>query len=34
MWCATLKELGATQEMLPKIANTCILGGCYKKGYF
>jgi alcohol dehydrogenase YqhD (iron-dependent ADH family) len=27
----TLKELGATLEMLPKIANTCILGGGYKK---
>ncbi|OUM57962.1 hypothetical protein PIROE2DRAFT_16885 [Piromyces sp. E2] len=27
----TLKELGATPEMLPKIANTCILGGGYKK---
>jgi len=27
----TLKELGATPEMLPKIANTCILGGGYHK---
>jgi len=27
----TLKELGATQEMLPKIANTCVLKGGYKK---
>jgi len=27
----TLKELGATKEMLPDIANSCILGGGYKK---
>jgi len=27
----TLKELGATQEMLPDIANSCIEGGGYKK---
>jgi len=27
----TLKELGATPEMLPIIANTCILGGGYHK---
>jgi len=27
----TLKELGATPEMLPTIANTCILGGGYHK---
>jgi len=27
----TLKELGATPEMLPDIANSCILGGGYKK---
>jgi alcohol dehydrogenase YqhD (iron-dependent ADH family) len=27
----TLKELGATKEMLPAIANSCILGGGYKK---
>jgi len=27
----TLKELGATPEMLPKIANSCVLGGGYHK---
>jgi len=27
----TLKELGATPDILPKIANTCILGGGYHK---
>ena len=27
----TLKELGATKEMLPDIANSCVLGGGYKK---
>jgi len=27
----TLKELGATKEMLPDIANSCDLGGGYKK---
>jgi len=27
----TLKELGATKEMLPEIANSCILGGGFKK---
>ncbi|ORX53022.1 Fe-dependent oxidoreductase [Piromyces finnis] len=27
----TLKELGATKEMLPDIANSCILGGGYKE---
>ncbi|ORX86807.1 Fe-dependent oxidoreductase [Anaeromyces robustus] len=27
----TLKELGATKEMLPDIANSCLLGGGYKK---
>jgi len=27
----TLKELGATPDMLPEIANTCILGGGYHK---
>lgn len=28
---ATLRELGATEEMLPKIANSAVLGGGYKK---
>lgn len=27
----TLKELGATREMLPLIAESCFEGGCYKK---
>lgn len=27
----TLRELGATEEMLPKIANSAVLGGGYKK---
>lgn len=28
---ATLRELGATEDMLPKIANSTVLGGGYKK---
>ena len=28
---STLRELGATEEMLPKIANSTVLGGGYKK---
>ena len=27
----TLRELGATEDMLPKIANSTVLGGGYKK---
>ncbi len=27
----TLKELGATKDMLPKIANSTVLGGGYKQ---
>ena len=27
----SLKELGASEEMLPLIANSCSLGGGYKK---
>ncbi len=26
----TLREIGATEEMLPMIANSCVLGGRYK----
>ena len=26
----TLREIGATEEMLPKIANSCVLGEGYK----
>lgn len=29
----TLREIGATEEMLPKIANSCVLGGGYKVLY-
>ena len=27
----TLRELGASEDMLPKIANSCVLGGGYKQ---